>query len=100
MGSTRIDVDFGQAMAANALASQAASAPPVAATTAAPAAAAPGMFAFVAGTVAAKSAAAFAAEAALVKRMEIADERSHEAVAAYRITDEENRQSLTAIQGG
>lgn len=100
MGSARIDVDFGQAMAANALAGQVTSSPSVASTTAAPAAIAPGMFAFVAGTVAAKSAAAFAAEAALIKRMELANERSHEAVAAYQITDEENRRSLTAIQGG
>lgn len=99
MGSTRIDVDFGQAMAANTVASQAVEVPSMP-ISAAPAAVAPGMFAFVAGTVAAKSSAAFAAEAALTKRMGLANERSQEAVTAYRITDEENRQGLTAIQGG
>lgn len=99
MGSARIDVDFEQAMAANTMASQAASGPSVSLPTA-PAAVAPGMFAFVAGTVAAKSSAAAAAEAALAKRMGLSAERSEEAVSAYRVTDEENRQSLTAIQGG
>lgn len=99
MGSTRIDVDFGQAMAANAMASQAVGGPSMPVATG-PAAAAPGLFAFVAATVALKSSAAFAAEAALAKRMGLAGERSQEAVSAYRVTDEENRQSLTAIQGG
>lgn len=95
--SARIDVDPGQAQIANSIAGQAATAAPVSTPTTP--AVAPGMFASVAPSMAATSGGFTKAEVAIKAHVGNVDQHSGQAVTAYEITNEENRKSLTAIQG-